>query len=149
MHRLTTVLITLLVPVFPGFAQEAPAPLNILDVAEAPVMLEDLQWISRPLVIFADSPADPRFAEQLALLAADPAVLEDRDVVVITDTSPGDRSEVRKALRPRGFMLVLLSKDGSVVFRKPLPWDLREITHAIDKLPLRKQEVINQRAATN
>ncbi|HBU14399.1 MAG TPA: methylmalonyl-CoA epimerase, partial [Gemmobacter sp.] len=28
--------------------------------------------------------------------------------------------------------------------RKPLPWDLREITRAIDKFPLRRQEMLDQ-----
>jgi hypothetical protein len=44
-------------------------------------------------------------------------------------------------LRPRGFMLALVSKDGSVFQRKPAPWDVREISRAIDKLPQRQQEI--------
>ena len=37
--------------------------------------------------------------------------------------------------------MVLLEKNGQVVLRKPLPWSVREITHAIDKFPLRQQEI--------
>ena len=33
------------------------------------------------------------------------------------------------------------------VVRKPLPWDVREITAAIDKLPLRRQEVLERNPA--
>jgi hypothetical protein len=36
---------------------------------------------------------------------------------------------------------VLIDKDGEAKLRKPLPWDVREITHAIDKFPLRRQEM--------
>ena len=50
-------------------------------------------------------------------------------------------SELRKELRPRGFGLVLLGKDGQVKLRKPSPWDVREITHAIDKWPIRLKEI--------
>ena len=141
MHRITTALVALLAPVFPSYAQETVEPFPFVISAEDSGGLEELRWVSRPLVIFADAAADPRFAEQLKLLAVDPSLLAERDVVVITDTDPKAKSALRTELRPRGFMIVLLAKDGTVVFRKPLPWDLREITHAIDKLPLRKQEL--------
>ena len=44
-------------------------------------------------------------------------------------------------LRPRGFGLVVMGKDGRVAQRKPTPWSVREISRAIDKLPLRQQEL--------
>jgi hypothetical protein len=31
-----------------------------------------------------------------------------------------------------------------VKIRKPLPWDLREITHAIAKFPLARQEMLER-----
>ena len=37
--------------------------------------------------------------------------------------------------------MVLLDKDGAVKLRKPLPWQVREIVRAIDKFPLRQQEI--------
>jgi len=64
-----------------------------------------------------------------------------RDTVVIVDTDPKARSDVRLDLRPRGFALVLIGKDGQVKLRKPAPWDVREITHAIDKWPIRLKEI--------
>ena len=65
----------------------------------------------------------------------------ERDVVVITDTDPEGRSALRKKLRPRGFMLTLIGKDGGVKLRKPFPWDVRELTRQIDKMPIRRQEI--------
>ena len=50
-------------------------------------------------------------------------------------------------LRKRGFMFVLIAKDGTKVLRKPFPWDVREITRSIDKLPLRQQEIRDQHDA--
>ncbi|MCB2110231.1 DUF4174 domain-containing protein [Albidovulum sp.] len=117
-------------------AARAMAP---IDAAE--VSLEALVWLKRPLVVFADSPNDPAFQIQLDNLAEDPAELARRDVIVLTDSDPSHPSEAREKLRPRGFSIVLLDKDGAVKLRKPLPWSVREIIHAIDKFPLRQQEI--------
>ncbi|MGX9349657.1 DUF4174 domain-containing protein [Shimia sp. W99] len=103
--------------------------------------LEEFRWIKRPLVIFADTDRDPRFAQQMELLNALPEELAERDVVVLTDTNPGAKSALREALRPRGFMLVLIGKDGNPYLRKPFPWDVRAISASIDKMPLRQQEI--------
>ena len=103
--------------------------------------LEDFLWIARPVVVFADTPADPAFQQQLALLQERADELVARDVVIITDTSRSDLSDVRRKLRPRGFMLTLIGKDGDVKLRKPFPWDGRELSRSIDKMPIRRQEI--------
>ena len=122
------------------FAQE-PTESAPLSQAAADVSLADFKWVNRVVVVFADSPLDPSFRSQMDLLAERPDVLTERDIVVITDTDPDTLSTVRKTLRPRGFALVVVDKDGTVMLRKPDPWDLRELSHAIDKTPLRQQEI--------
>jgi hypothetical protein len=107
--------------------------------------LQDFLWLKRPIVVFADTPADPRFREQMGLLEDRIETLEARDVVIITDTDPSAPSELRLDLRPRGFMMVLIGKDGGVKLRKPFPWDVRELSRAIDKMPLRQQELRDSR----
>ncbi|MCV2880619.1 DUF4174 domain-containing protein [Actibacterium sp. XHP0104] len=121
------------------------APETVFTAQE--VTLADFQWLARPVVVFADTSADPRFRQQIELLQARAADLAERDVVILTDADPGTMSEIRKQLRPRGFMLAVLAKDGTVALRKPFPWDVRELTRAIDKMPLRQQEVRDRRAA--
>lgn len=110
--------------------------------------LGEFVWKKRPLVVFADSPDNPAFIEQMDLLRTDPDALLTRDVIVLTDTDPANMSEARKKLRPRGFMLAILNKEGRVQLRKPFPWDVREITRSIDKLPLRKREIQAAKRAT-
>lgn len=105
------------------------------------VGLEPFLWRARPVVVFADTPADPAFRQQMAFLAERADALAERDVVVIADTDPAVPSAIRLQLRPRGFMMVLVGKDGEIELRKPFPWDVRELTRTIDKMPLRKQEV--------
>ena len=105
------------------------------------VNLSQFKWKKRPVVVFADSDLDPAFIDQMTLLRNRPEELIARDVVVITDTSPEPLSELRRKLRPRGFMLVIINKEGTVNVRKPFPWDVREITRTIDKMPMRKREI--------
>jgi hypothetical protein len=107
----------------------------------AGLSLEDFQWVARPIIIFADTPADPRFREQLQLLAERPEPLIERDVVIIVDTDPSARSAIRTALRPRGFALVVMQKDGNVGFRRPSPRDVREIIRGIDNFQFRQEEL--------
>lgn len=133
---LTSLLAALAVPAFADSTVPEEMILSAQDTA-----LEDWTWTRRPVVVFADSPADPRFVEQMELIGARLDALAERDVVVITDTDPKARGDIRRALRPRGFMLVIIAKDGTIVARKPAPWDVREISRSIDKLPLRQQEV--------
>ncbi|MCZ4352344.1 DUF4174 domain-containing protein [Roseovarius aestuarii] len=111
--------------------------------------LSQFVWIKRPLVVFADSPADPRFVQQMEMLNARLDDLAVRDVVVLTDTDPAAQGPLRERLRPRGFMLALIAKDGTVSLRKPLPWDVREISRSIDKLPMRQQEIKERRESAN
>jgi hypothetical protein len=113
--------------------------------AAAQPTLEELRWIARPLVIFADSANDPRFRQQLNMLAERESELLDRDVVILTDTDPTARGPLRVELRPRDFGLVLIDRDGSVVQRRPSPTTAREIINLIDRLPSRRQEIGSQR----
>lgn len=125
-----------------AIAQDAVQdPLESLILDGTTVNLNEFLWIKRPLVVFADTPADPRYIEQMAYITERLDFLDERDVVVLTDTDPAARSELRKALRPRGFSLVLVGKDGVIYLRKPAPWRVREITRSIDKLPVRQQEL--------
>ncbi|WP_412563878.1 DUF4174 domain-containing protein [Thalassobius sp. MITS945101] len=117
---------------------DTPA-LPLVDSAE--VTLDEFLWVKRPIVVFADADADPRFVEQLRFLESDIEELLLRDVVILLDTAPKERSALRKKLRPRGFMLALIDKDGEVKLRKPAPWTVREITRSIDKWPTRQQEI--------
>jgi len=128
-----------------GRAQDGGATVDDLSVdmirSAENATLEEFLWLKRPVVVFADSPADPRYVQQMQYLTSELNALDVRDVVIITDTDPQARSSFREKLRPRGFMLAILDKDGEVKQRKPLPWSVREISRAIDKMPTRQQEI--------
>ncbi|MCX7564821.1 DUF4174 domain-containing protein [Sulfitobacter sp. F26169L] len=103
--------------------------------------LAEFKWKKRPVIVFADSTEDPAFVSQMEFLVRRADDLTERDVVVIVDTDPDARSAIRLQMRPRGFMLTLVGKDGNVTQRKPFPWSVREITRSIDKMPIRKREI--------
>ncbi|MEM8570722.1 MAG: DUF4174 domain-containing protein [Pseudomonadota bacterium] len=111
----------------------------VSDAAEQPT-LEDLLWVARPVVIFADTPNDPRFQQQIEFLSDRQNELKERDVEVLVDSDPAARGPLRQALRPRGFGLVIIDKDGTVVQRRPAPTTTRELINLIDRLPSRRQE---------
>lgn len=139
------VLIFMALAAFPAYAQDSAErdpsgdPPIIFDGVRTD--LNEFLWIKRPLIVFADAPADPRYVEQMQFLTDRLEALDARDVVVLTDTDPGARSDLRQQFHPRGFMLILLGKDGTIYLRKPFPWDVREISRVIDKLPTRQREM--------
>lgn len=103
--------------------------------------LSSYQWTHRPIVVFANSPEDVNYTRQIKMLESGLNQLLMRDVVVLTDTNPSEVSPLRELLRPRGFALLLIGKDGQVKLRKPFPWSVRELSRAIDKMPMRRQEL--------
>lgn len=119
--------------------------LEIGDAAAEDIDLDDLLWVARPLVVFADTSADPRFSQQMQMIEAGIDVLTDRRVVVLTDTDPDANGPLRTALRPRGFGLVLIDTDGTVIQRRPSPTSVRELSGTIDRLPSRREETGSRR----
>lgn len=124
----------------PAFAESENPDTSLFAVADMD-NLNDFKWKKRPILVFANSADDPSFVAQLAFLRARTEELVERDVIVLTDTDPDARAPLRLMMRPRGFMLVLVDKEGNVELRKPFPWDVREITRSIDKMPARKREI--------
>ena len=143
MNRICLALLLALVAA-PASGQETPVAATQTEAAAQP-SLDELQWVARPLVVFADTPDDPRFRQQLALLEERLPELEERDVVILTDTDPAARGPLRQALRPRGFGVVLIDKDGMVAQRHPSPVTARELINLIDRMPSRRQETGSRR----
>ena len=120
-----------------GFAEVDPLFLEVTEDTK----LSSFQWTHRPLVVFANSASDVNYQRQIRMLEQDIESLIDRDVIILIDTTPSPETPLRSALRPRGFNLLLIGKDGQVKLRKPFPWSVRELYRAIDKMPMRRQEL--------
>jgi len=104
-------------------------------------------WEARIIAVMADTPNDPAFIRQMRDIEAAAQDLYERDVVVLFDADPGSTSELRQRLRPRGFMVAIIEKDGSIAQRRPAPRDVRELSAMIDRFPLRRQEMLERMPA--
>lgn len=142
-RRLTIAACAALCLTMPLRAQDAPdpEPAPFAPIPATEVTLDQFNFDKRPIVVFADRPNDAAFARQMSLLEARWPDLAVRDVVVITDTDPATLSEMRRHLRPRGFQLVLIDKQGQVALRRPFPTEVRELSRAIDRMPDRRNEI--------
>jgi len=124
---------------------EAVQTLQILDATG--IDPDDFLWDRRIVAVLAASPRDPAFIRQMEDIRAQQADLLERDVVVLFDADRNSGSLLRQMLRPRGFMLAIIEKDGQIKQRRPSPRDVREISAAIDHFPLRRQEFLERNPA--
>ncbi|MRT24981.1 DUF4174 domain-containing protein [Enterobacteriaceae bacterium RIT697] len=100
--------------------------------------LDKYQWKYRPVVIFAPSKSDADYVHQMKILNESKSALTDRDIVVLSDTSPADNGRLRAKLEPIGFELVLIGKDGGVKLREKRPISAEVLLSTIDRMPMRK-----------
>ena len=117
------------------FASSAYATDNSLSITyvEPKTEIRNLIWEKRPVLIFSNSHLDPNLKQQLKMFDSDPNALLSRDVQVFVDDTPEPKSNLRKRFRPKGFLIILIGKDGQIKLRKNTPWSAREITRVIDK----------------
>ena len=90
------------------------------------------------------TPNNPQFGRQLDEIRARADEFVIRDVVVIFDAAPEDRSDLRQVMHPHGFSVAIIDKDGEVKARRPSVRSGRELMGVIDKFPLRRQEMLER-----
>ena len=109
--------------------------------------LEPYRWNNRLLLVFAPSPEDALFLEQLAELEAERTGLVERDLLVLTDTDPERSSDLRYGLEIGGFHVLLVGKDGGVKIRSSTPVGTETLFATIDAMPMRQREIQNNPGA--
>jgi len=128
----------------PVVAEEAAPTLQVIDASAEGIDPAAYQWQWRIVAVLADSPLDPAFVRQMRAIEEAPNDLFERDVLVLFDADRNSGSALRRTLRPRGFMLAILGKDGEIKQRRPAPRTVREIGEIIDRFPLRRQELLER-----
>ena len=102
---------------------------------------------NRLLLVFAPSQADPRWRRQDALLTKSRAQFADRELLRFDFferggwRGAGADLRARYHIRPGGFRVLLIGKDGHVAFGGPGPVPLGELTDRIDRMPMRRDEM--------
>lgn len=102
--------------------------------------LNQYRWHNRPVVIFAPSAKDADYIQQIAILNHNQAELAERDIIVLSDTSPAAHGQLRSQLKPQGFAVVLVGKDGGMKLRDTTPLSAEVLLSTIDRMPMRKAE---------
>ena len=100
--------------------------------------LDAYRWKKRPVILFAASQQDAKYIEQVRMLKQQQPALEERDIIVLTDTSPDTKSTLRSQLKPEGFEIVLVGKDGGIKLRETSPLSAEVLLSTIDRMPMRK-----------
>lgn len=127
-----------------GVVERDKGELNGLSLLQPEELSDDLSayvGVARPVVVFADGPADPRVKDQLEELNRRARELAERDVVLLIDTDLLAGGTLRQQLRPHGFTVVLLNKDGGVALRRSQPTPAQTLVRLIDRMPIRREEI--------
>ena len=119
--------------------------------------LSPYRWQNRLLLLFAPSPEDGAYGEQMRLLENETAALEDRDLLVFhlfgdsggLEAAPPftPSPEVTATLRERydvaedAFTVILVGKDGGEKERYRAPVAPETFYSAIDAMPMRRREM--------
>jgi hypothetical protein len=125
------------------------------------VDLESFAWHNRLLFLLAPRADDPLVDEQKRNLETRADALADRDMKVFqlfevgqslvanAPLSAAQRNRLRAQLdaAPEDKLLILIGKDGGIKLRAPLRTDLREVFELIDRMPMRRAEMREKRAA--
>ncbi|TCT05953.1 DUF4174 domain-containing protein [Aquabacter spiritensis] len=99
------------------------------------------RWKARPLIVVAPTAEAAAFRRQMTLIQADRPGLAERDMVVLTVTTPDD--PLRRTLNvPAGaFQVILVGKDGHIAERWTAPAELSSAFALIDRMPMRREEM--------
>ncbi len=116
-------------------------------------LLESYQWKNRLLLVFAPSPEDELYQQQLEHLSNEDEILE-RDLIIFhifgeqggfaaeTRLSEEESSALRKmfGIDRKTFAVVLIGKDGAEKCRWQEPVESPELFTLIDAMPMRQAE---------
>ena len=105
----------------------------LLSLLLGPPDLDTLRWKARPVVIFGSG---SQVVRQRRILR-DPGVRE-REIVVLKGTP---ELAQRLGVRPKGFLFVLVGKDGGVKLRASRVVERKRLFALIDAMPMRRDEM--------
>ncbi|MBC6606562.1 DUF4174 domain-containing protein [Hymenobacter sp. BT188] len=136
----------LLVLLFSGLALAtlAQTPSSKLSLAER---IKAQRWQKRLVILYAPTAESVELKQQKASMAAAHEQVKARDMLIIeaieTSLSPSEKQYVRQTLgiKPGGFAVVLIGKDGGVKRKETEPINSKVLFETIDTMPMRRQEM--------
>jgi Domain of unknown function (DUF4174) len=110
-------------------------------IAVAGADLAGYKWKNRVLVILAPSDNDPQVKEQRASAAASAAGFSERDLILVTEIGVEGSIHRKFGIKQGDFQVLLIGKDGHSTLQWPKPVSSEVIFSAIDKMPMRRDEM--------
>jgi hypothetical protein len=96
----------------------------------------------REIILLAEDTHDPNLLEQKKILQADTRGLDERDIVITVITPLSDKNRYNKLMKnKRGFLFILIGKDGGEKLVSEIPVTLTQLFGLIDAMPMRKYEI--------
>jgi hypothetical protein len=114
-------------------------------IAFADTDLASYKWKNRVLVILAPSDNDPQLKEQRATAAASAAGFSERDLIVVTEIEVEGPIHRKFGIKLSDFQVLLVGKDGHSTLQWPKPVSSEVIFSAIDRMPMRRDEMSKQK----
>jgi len=114
-------------------------------IAFAEADLASYKWKNRVLVILAPSDNDLQLKEQRASAAASAAGFSERDLIVVTEIGVEGPIHRKFGIRQSDFQVLLIGKDGHSALQWPKPVTSEVIFSAIDRMPMRRDEISKQK----
>jgi len=141
------------------FSAALPRPASGLETSESGISLEDFRWKNRLVILTAPSTDDPSLKKQLELFRDEDEGLRERDLRIIrihkggqsfVDSSPLDPESARNILKAAGldtgsFTFTLFGKDGTSKLSSPAPVSAEKLYSIIDRMPMRRREILERR----
>lgn len=103
--------------------------------------LDPYRWENRPVILFSPSAQDDTYRNAVTALDAARAALRDRDIIVLSDVTPDNPSALRQRLEPKGFLMLLVGKDGGIKLRSEEAIPVETLKQTIDAMPMRQREM--------
>lgn len=106
--------------------------------------LESLRDNHRALLVFAPSDQAPLYKQQVAILRAHTAEMNDRDLIAVPVLGQANEQlELRRRfhIAPSNFTVILIGKDGGEKLRRHIPISVEDLERNIDAMPMRRDEM--------
>lgn len=96
----------------------------------------------REIILLAEHTMDPDLLQQEKIFRADAGGLAERDIMVTVITPSSDKNRYDKLMKKRkGFLFILMGKDGSEKLISDTPVTLEQLFGLIDSMPMRQHEI--------
>jgi hypothetical protein len=111
--------------------------------------LPSYRWKNRVLVILAPSDKDQKLEEQRASASASAAGFSERDLIVVTEIGVEGPIHRKYGIRESDFQVLLIGKDGRSTLQWPKPVSSEVIFSAIDRMPMRREEMSKRKSESD